>query len=167
VALLPQLRKSPLPPAFDHSAKSVICRINNSESAKVLNKDVMQTYVGAPQMPSGDRRWKIVEFTARRHGREPHAIIETHPTARPNTSKQRSHHRGDVGGIGKLSPRAAASKGPGKSSHGTVFGVGGEPPSAGPDPMPPTITRRLTPRRLRRPPDLCRVLSRIATGTTA
>jgi bidirectional [NiFe] hydrogenase diaphorase subunit len=28
-------------------------------------------------MPSDDRRWKIVEATARRHGREPHALIET------------------------------------------------------------------------------------------
>ena len=37
----------------------------------------MQTYVGAPQLPSDDKRWKIVEATARRHGREPHALIET------------------------------------------------------------------------------------------
>ena len=37
----------------------------------------MLTYVGAPQLPSGDKRWKIVEATARRHGREPHALIET------------------------------------------------------------------------------------------
>jgi bidirectional [NiFe] hydrogenase diaphorase subunit len=28
-------------------------------------------------MPSDDKRWKIVEATARRHGREPHALIET------------------------------------------------------------------------------------------
>lgn len=37
----------------------------------------MQTYLGAPQLPSDDKRWKIVEATARRHGREPHALIET------------------------------------------------------------------------------------------
>src|SRR3954449_12666793 len=37
----------------------------------------MQTYVGAPQPPSGDARWKIIEATARRHGREAHALIET------------------------------------------------------------------------------------------
>ncbi len=37
----------------------------------------MQTYLGPPQAPSGDKRWKIVEATARRHGREPHALIET------------------------------------------------------------------------------------------
>jgi bidirectional [NiFe] hydrogenase diaphorase subunit len=37
----------------------------------------MQTYLGPPQLPSGDKRWKIVEATARRHGREPHALIET------------------------------------------------------------------------------------------
>ena len=37
----------------------------------------MQTYLGPPQPPSGDKRWKIVEATARRHGSEPHALIET------------------------------------------------------------------------------------------
>jgi bidirectional [NiFe] hydrogenase diaphorase subunit len=37
----------------------------------------MQTYLGTPQLPSDDKRWKIVEATARRHGREPHALIET------------------------------------------------------------------------------------------
>ena len=37
----------------------------------------MQTFVGQPQAPSSDKRWKIVEATARRHGREPHALIET------------------------------------------------------------------------------------------
>jgi bidirectional [NiFe] hydrogenase diaphorase subunit len=37
----------------------------------------MQTYLGPPQLPSADKRWKIVEATARRHGREPHALIET------------------------------------------------------------------------------------------
>ena len=37
----------------------------------------MQTYLGTPQAPSEDKRWKIVEATARRHGREPHALIET------------------------------------------------------------------------------------------
>ena len=37
----------------------------------------MQTYLGPPQAPSDDKRWKIVEATARRHGREPHALIET------------------------------------------------------------------------------------------
>lgn len=37
----------------------------------------MLTYLGPPQLPSDDKRWKIVEATARRHGREPHALIET------------------------------------------------------------------------------------------
>ena len=37
----------------------------------------MQTYLGAAQAPSNDKRWKIVEATARRHGREPNALIET------------------------------------------------------------------------------------------
>jgi len=37
----------------------------------------MQTYLGPLQLPSPDKRWKIVEATARRHGREPHALIET------------------------------------------------------------------------------------------
>src|SRR5215831_3652304 len=37
----------------------------------------MQTYLGPPQPPSGDKRWKIIEATARRHGKEPHALIET------------------------------------------------------------------------------------------
>ena len=41
------------------------------------DKNDMQTFVGAPQLPSDDKRWKIVEATARRHGREPHALIET------------------------------------------------------------------------------------------
>src|ERR1700690_1246743 len=35
------------------------------------------TYLGPLQMPSADKRWKIVEATARRHGREPHGLIET------------------------------------------------------------------------------------------
>ncbi len=37
----------------------------------------MQTFLGPPQIPSDDKRWKIVDATARRHGREPHALIET------------------------------------------------------------------------------------------
>jgi bidirectional [NiFe] hydrogenase diaphorase subunit len=37
----------------------------------------METYLGTPQPPSGDKRWKIIEATARRHGKEPHALIET------------------------------------------------------------------------------------------
>lgn len=37
----------------------------------------MQTFPGPPQVPTDDKRWKIVEATARRHGREPHALIET------------------------------------------------------------------------------------------
>src|SRR3954449_5081942 len=37
----------------------------------------MQTYLAPPQLPSDDKRWKIVESTARRYGREPHAFIET------------------------------------------------------------------------------------------
>jgi bidirectional [NiFe] hydrogenase diaphorase subunit len=37
----------------------------------------MLTYPGPPPPPSDDKRWKIVEATARRHGREPHALIET------------------------------------------------------------------------------------------
>jgi len=37
----------------------------------------MQTYLRPPQLPSDDKRWKIVDATARRYGREPHALIET------------------------------------------------------------------------------------------
>ncbi len=37
----------------------------------------MQTYLEQPRLPSEDKRWKIVEATARRHGREPQALIET------------------------------------------------------------------------------------------
>jgi bidirectional [NiFe] hydrogenase diaphorase subunit len=37
----------------------------------------MQTYLDQPRLPSDDKRWKIVEATARRHGKEPHALIET------------------------------------------------------------------------------------------
>jgi bidirectional [NiFe] hydrogenase diaphorase subunit len=37
----------------------------------------MQTFMGPPQLPSDDKRWKIVDATARRHGREPNALIET------------------------------------------------------------------------------------------
>src|ERR1017187_1172307 len=52
---------------------------NRTPSSKPCTPDKisMQTYVGAPQLPSDDKRWKIVEATARRHGREPHALIET------------------------------------------------------------------------------------------
>jgi bidirectional [NiFe] hydrogenase diaphorase subunit len=34
-------------------------------------------YAEQPTLPSSDKRWKIVEATARRYGREPHALIET------------------------------------------------------------------------------------------
>ena len=34
-------------------------------------------YAEQPSLPSADKRWKIVEATARRYGREPHALIET------------------------------------------------------------------------------------------
>jgi bidirectional [NiFe] hydrogenase diaphorase subunit len=37
----------------------------------------MQTYLDQTRLPSDDKRWKIVEATARRHGREAHALIET------------------------------------------------------------------------------------------
>ena len=37
----------------------------------------METSFGQAQAPSADKRWKIVEATARRHGREAHALIET------------------------------------------------------------------------------------------
>jgi bidirectional [NiFe] hydrogenase diaphorase subunit len=37
----------------------------------------MQPYQGPTPLPSDDKRWKIVDATARRHGREPHALIET------------------------------------------------------------------------------------------
>lgn len=37
----------------------------------------MQTYYDQPSPPTPDKRWKLVEATARRHGREPHALIET------------------------------------------------------------------------------------------
>jgi bidirectional [NiFe] hydrogenase diaphorase subunit len=34
-------------------------------------------YTEQPSLPSADKRWKMVEATARRYGREPHALIET------------------------------------------------------------------------------------------
>ena len=34
-------------------------------------------YPEQPSLSSADKRWKIVEATARRYGREPHALIET------------------------------------------------------------------------------------------
>src|SRR5947199_2359009 len=34
-------------------------------------------YTEQPSLPTADKRWKIVEATARRYGREPHALIET------------------------------------------------------------------------------------------
>jgi len=37
----------------------------------------MQTYLAPLAPPSADKRWKTVEATARRYGREPHALIET------------------------------------------------------------------------------------------
>lgn len=37
----------------------------------------MQTYFDQPRLPSDDKRWKLVEATARRHGRAPQALIET------------------------------------------------------------------------------------------
>jgi bidirectional [NiFe] hydrogenase diaphorase subunit len=37
----------------------------------------MDTFFGQAQAPSDDKRWKIVEATARRHGKESHALIET------------------------------------------------------------------------------------------
>ena len=37
----------------------------------------MDTFFGQAQAPSDDKRWKIVEATARRHGKEAHALIET------------------------------------------------------------------------------------------
>ncbi|HZT29298.1 MAG TPA: bidirectional hydrogenase complex protein HoxE [Bryobacteraceae bacterium] len=37
----------------------------------------MQPFFEQQRSPSEDKRWKIVEATARRHGREPHALIET------------------------------------------------------------------------------------------
>jgi bidirectional [NiFe] hydrogenase diaphorase subunit len=37
----------------------------------------METFFGQAQAPSNDKRWKIVEATARRHGKEAHALIET------------------------------------------------------------------------------------------
>lgn len=37
----------------------------------------METPFGQAQAPSADKRWKIVEAAARRHGREAHALIET------------------------------------------------------------------------------------------
>jgi bidirectional [NiFe] hydrogenase diaphorase subunit len=44
---------------------------------EVHSPSAMLTYLGPPAPPSDDKRWKIVEATARRHGREPHALIET------------------------------------------------------------------------------------------
>src|SRR5579883_2530104 len=37
----------------------------------------MQPFFEQQRSPSEDKRWKMVEATARRHGREPHALIET------------------------------------------------------------------------------------------
>jgi bidirectional [NiFe] hydrogenase diaphorase subunit len=37
----------------------------------------MQSYLDQTRPPSDDKRWKIVEATARRHGKESHALIET------------------------------------------------------------------------------------------
>jgi len=37
----------------------------------------MEISFGQAEAPSADKRWKIVEATARRHGREAHALIET------------------------------------------------------------------------------------------
>lgn len=37
----------------------------------------MGTFFSQAQAPSTDKRWKIVEATARRHGKEGHALIET------------------------------------------------------------------------------------------
>lgn|SRR5574340_49400 len=37
----------------------------------------MQTNYDHPRLPSEDKRWKMVEATARRLGREQHALIET------------------------------------------------------------------------------------------
>jgi len=37
----------------------------------------VETFLGPPQPPSDDKRWKIVAATARRHGNAPHALIET------------------------------------------------------------------------------------------
>ena len=34
-------------------------------------------YTTTPKAPSGDKRWKIVEATMRRHGYQGHALIET------------------------------------------------------------------------------------------
>lgn len=43
----------------------------------MLSTTLMQTLLGPVEPPSADKRWKMVEATARRHGREPHALIET------------------------------------------------------------------------------------------
>ncbi|RJP29974.1 MAG: bidirectional hydrogenase complex protein HoxE [Candidatus Omnitrophota bacterium] len=37
----------------------------------------MRTSFGKPSPPSEDRRWKIIGATMRRHGYQPHALIET------------------------------------------------------------------------------------------
>jgi bidirectional [NiFe] hydrogenase diaphorase subunit len=37
----------------------------------------MEAFFEQGQAPSNDKRWKIVEATARRHGKEAHALIET------------------------------------------------------------------------------------------
>ena len=36
----------------------------------------MRTSFGKPSPPSDDRRWKIIGATMRRHGFQPHALIE-------------------------------------------------------------------------------------------
>jgi hypothetical protein len=38
---------------------------------------ISMNYTEQPSLPSADKRWKIVDATARRYGREPHALIET------------------------------------------------------------------------------------------
>jgi bidirectional [NiFe] hydrogenase diaphorase subunit len=38
---------------------------------------VQSTFLEPPRLPSSDKRWKIVEATARRYGHESHALIET------------------------------------------------------------------------------------------
>ena len=63
---------------FTHLAAPSRCNTRHLHlDLQVLAISFMQTYLGQPQLPSDDKRWKIVEATARRHGREPHALIET------------------------------------------------------------------------------------------
>ncbi len=41
-----------------------------------VTEDTVSTVISRPTLPSQDKRWKIVEATVRRHGYQPHSLIE-------------------------------------------------------------------------------------------